>query len=128
MSETFFLNLYEEIGGEPTLRKLVDNFYDLVKDEPLLSPLFPDDFTSIKQKQFMFLSQFFGGPALYSQAFGHPMMRARHLPFAITPSRAAAWLSCMDQALTKTGIEGDLKKAMMERFTLTAYHMVNTPE
>lgn len=118
-------NHYELIGGADTLAKLVDAFYDLVKQHPDLAPIFPEDLTETKEKQFMFLTQFLGGPPLYSEQHGHPMLRARHMKFPITPQRAEAWLSCMSQAMDKIALEGELRKAIFERLTLTAHHMVN---
>ncbi|MDF2669277.1 MAG: globin family protein, partial [Paenibacillus sp.] len=80
--------IYDAIGGESAVRLLVENFYPLVQKNPLIGPLFPEDITPVMEKQYMFLTQFFGGPSLYSDQYGHPMMRARHLPFEITPERA----------------------------------------
>ncbi|MCK9911515.1 globin, partial [Microbacteriaceae bacterium K1510] len=92
---------------------------------PELVPIFPDDLTETREKQFLFLTQFLGGPPLYSEQHGHPMLRARHMKFPITPQRADAWLSCMSQAMDKVGLEGELRKAIYDRLTLTAHHMVN---
>ncbi|CAJ1004494.1 MULTISPECIES: globin [Brevibacillus] len=116
---------YELIGGAETLSRLVDTFYDLVKEHPDLAPLFPEDFTEIKEKQYMFLTQFLGGPTLYSDRYGHPMMRARHMRFPITPKRAEAWLACMSEAMDRIGLEGEVRHHIFERLRLTAYHMVN---
>lgn len=119
---------YELIGGEETLQKLVDAFYPKVYSDPRLAPLFQGDMELIKEKQRLFLIQFLGGPPLYSDRYGHPMMRARHLPFEITPSRAEAWLDCMRQAMDEIGLTGLIRDYFYERLKLTAYHMVNTDE
>jgi len=119
---------YEWLGGDETLRRLVDAFYPKVYADPRLSPLFQGDMKVIKEKQRMFLTQFLGGPTLYSDAYGHPMMRARHLPFEITPSRAEAWLECMRQAMDDIGLAGEIRDYFYERLRMTAYHMVNTDE
>jgi hemoglobin len=116
---------YELIGGAETLARLVDTFYDLVKEHPDLAPLFPEDFTEVKERQFLFLTQFLGGPTLYSDRYGHPMLRARHMRFPVTPKRAEAWLACMSEAMDRTGLEGDVRRHIFERLRLTAYHMVN---
>ncbi|MDQ0339741.1 hemoglobin [Caldalkalibacillus uzonensis] len=121
-------SLYHRLGGEKTLQQLVEVFYDKVARHPDLAPIFPDDFTLTKEKQFKFLSQFFGGPDLYNQAYGHPMLRARHLRFPITPTRARAWLACMQETLDELGLEDHIKQEMMMRLTYTAQHMINTPE
>lgn len=119
--------LYEQIGAE-RLHELVTAFYQKVAVHPDLAPIFPPDLTETTRKQYMFLSQFFGGPPLYTQEFGHPMMRARHLPFPITPTRARAWLSCMSATMDEVGITGELREAMLTRLAMTAQHMINTGE
>jgi len=120
--------LYEAIGGGATIRKLVEAFYPKVQADPLIGPLFPQDIRPVMEKQYMFLTQFFGGPPLYSEKYGHPMMRARHLPFPITPKRAEAWLNCMRRALAEIGLPSDLQLAVLERLKGPAYHFVNTED
>lgn len=120
-------SLYEIIGGEQTVRRMVEAFYPKVQQEPLLGPLFPEDITPVLEKQFLFLTQFFGGPMLYTEQNGHPMMRARHLPFPVTIERARAWLGCMEQALEEIGMEPDLRELVMSRLSGPAHHFVNTP-
>ncbi|WML49556.1 globin [Neobacillus sp. PS3-34] len=117
-----------EAIGEATLHKLIDTFYGLVAQHPDLSPIFGDDFSEIARKQKQFLTQYLGGPALYTEEHGHPMMRARHLPFPITPVRAQAWLSCMNQAMDTVGLQGPLRDEFYARLLLTAQHMINTPD
>lgn len=120
------VSIYEQLGAE-NLALLVDYFYDLVFSNKSLSPLFsktPKD--EIKHKQLLFLTQFLGGPTLYAEAFGHPKMRARHLPHAITENGAIAWLQCMGEAIKKLEIDDTLKKDLFSCFPQTAFHMVNT--
>lgn len=121
------LSIYENLGGAGALRKLVEAFYPKVQKDPLLGPLFPEDITPVMEKQYMFLTQFFGGPTLYSDAYGHPMMRARHLPFPVTPERAEAWLACMREALEEIGISEPLRGIVLQRLSGPAFHFVNTP-
>ncbi|MNE71226.1 Group 2 truncated hemoglobin YjbI [compost metagenome] len=122
------VSFYEAIGGGETLRLIVEAFYPKVQAHPLLGPLFPEDIHPVMDKQYLFLTQFFGGPSLYSDQYGHPMMRGRHLPFPITPERAAAWLDCMNRALQEVGIEDELRQAVIQRLSGPAYHFVNTAE
>ncbi|SDH71942.1 hemoglobin [Alteribacillus persepolensis] len=119
---------FEALGGHDVLNRLVDTFYSYVKEHPDLYPIFPDDLTETARKQKQFLTQFLGGPALYTEEHGHPRLRARHLPFPITPTRAKAWLSCMEQAMDDIGLEGEVRENFFQRLTFTAQHMVNTPE
>jgi hemoglobin len=121
-----YANLYEAIGGADAIREVVTRFYPKVQAHPLLAPLFPKDIDPVIEKQYLFLSQFLGGPSLYSEQYGHPMMRARHLPFPITPERAGAWLECMSAALAETAIPEPLQKIVLERLSGTAHHFVNT--
>lgn len=119
-------SLYEEMGGAETIRRLVESFYPKVQADPLISPLFPEDITPVMEKQFMFLSQFFGGPPLYTEQYGHPMMRKRHLPFEITEEKATAWLGCMYRALQDIGIDEQLQTTIMQRLSAPAYFFVNS--
>ncbi|MCM3291880.1 globin [Paenibacillus sp. MER 180] len=124
--ERYSQTIYEAIGGEATVRKMVEAFYPRVQAHPLLAPLFPEDIMPVMERQFMFLTQFFGGPSLYSDQFGHPMMRARHLPFPITRDRADAWLGCMREALHEIGMEPGLATMVIDRLSGPAYHFINT--
>ncbi|MFD2369458.1 globin [Brevibacillus sp. GCM10020057] len=116
---------YEQIGGAETLARLVDIFYNHVKRHPDLAPLFPEDLTPVKERQYQFLTQFLGGPTLYSDIHGHPMLRARHMRFPIGTAQATAWLACMDKAMTQAGITGDIREQIFDRLRLTAHHMIN---
>lgn len=119
---------YELLGGEETIQKLVNAFYPKVYANPVLSPLFEGDMQEIMRKQKMFLTQFLGGPTLYSNEFGPPAMRARHLPFEITPTRAKAWLACMRESMDEIGLEGPIRKAFYDRLEQVAGIMINTPD
>ncbi|WP_456275853.1 globin domain-containing protein [Bacillus sp. AK128] len=119
---------FQAIGGEEVISRLVDAFYRRVGSHPDLEPIFPNDLTETARKQKQFLTQYLGGPSLYTEEHGHPMLRARHLPFEITPTRAKAWLACMDEAMDEIGFVGELRDGFYQRLVLTAQHMINTPE
>jgi hemoglobin len=121
------ISLYDKIGGASKVRQLVEAFYPRVQAHPLLKPLFPEDIGPVMEKQYLFLTQFLGGPPLYIEKYGHPMLRARHLPFPITPARANAWLQCMELALNEVGITGEVREAIWGRLVIAAHHMVNQP-
>ncbi|MNI64516.1 hemoglobin [Fontibacillus panacisegetis] len=121
------LSIYDNLGGADAIRRLVEAFYPKVQNNPVIGHLFPEDIEPVLEKQYMFLTQFFGGPSLYSDAHGHPMMRARHLPFPITPERAEAWLGCMSAALEEIGISEELRDFVLQRLSGPAFHFVNTP-
>lgn len=120
------MTIYEAMGGVEGIRRIVEAFYPKVQAHPQIGPLFPDNIRPVMERQTLFLSQFFGGPPLYSEQYGHPMMRARHLPFPITEERAEAWLGCMALALEETGMEPQLRRAVLERLKGPAYHFVNS--
>jgi hemoglobin len=111
--------------GEENIRLLVDRFYDLIFAHEQIAHLFKTDKAVIKEKQRLFLTQFLGGPPLYSQQHGHPQLRARHLPHPISEEDAAAWLSCMSAAITSLAIDEPLKDELFKRFVPTAMFMVN---
>lgn len=119
---------YEAIGGEPMVDVWVEEFYDRVALHPDLKPIFPDDLTETVRKQKQFLTQFLGGPRLYSEEHGHPMLRARHLPFPITPKRAEAWLNCMKEAMDEVNFPEPWREQIFDRLTKVAHHMINTDE
>lgn len=117
-----------DIIGEEKLSLLVEAFYSKVSKHPELIPIFPDDLTDTIRKQKQFLTQYLGGPPLYTAEHGHPMLRARHIPFPITPKRADAWLACMRAAMDETHVEGEIRDFIYHRLQLTAQHMVNRQE
>jgi hemoglobin len=117
--------LYTQITPEK-LAELMDQFYDRVFSSPIISPLFKTDKEEIKQKQLMFLSQFLGGPALYTAAYGHPKMRMRHLPHVIDNEAKEEWLRCMKEAINAIDISEELKVALYNCFPPIAQHMVNS--
>lgn len=120
--------VFEAIGGFDSIDRLVTAFYKRVGVHPKLTPIFPEDLTETARKQRLFLTQFFGGPPIYTEDRGQPMMRRRHLPFPITPERRNAWLECMEGALQEAEIEEPYRTAMFDKLTMTANHMMNTPE
>lgn len=118
---------YEEIGAEK-LSDLIDSFYSKVAKNPKLKPIFPDDLTETARKQKQFQTQYLGGPNIYTEEHGHPMMRARHMHFEITPERAQAWLECMHEAMDEVGLEGKFREIYYKRLVLTAHHMINAED
>lgn len=116
--------LYSKLGPD-MIRMLVDRFYESVFASPIIGHLFQTDKRVVKSKQYMFLTQFLGGPTLYSQQYGHPKMRMRHLPHAITNEAKEEWLRCMKDAIETLPIEAELKTALFNVFPQIAQHMVN---
>jgi len=118
--------IYEAIGGQDSVDKIIELLYSHIGKHEKLIPIFPDDLDESARKQRLFLTQFFGGPSLYLQDRGHPMLKRRHMEFEITPERKDAWLECMNKALAEANIEEPYRSAIFERLTITAQHMINT--
>ena len=122
--------LFDLLGGEPGLRGLVDAFYDEMDRDPAyagIRALHPPRLEGSRDKFFWFLCGWSGGPDHFVQRFGHPRLRARHLPYAIGVSERDQWLSCMQSALAQRGIETDLQARLMTAFFQTADWMRNQP-
>ena len=118
-------NLYEKIGAE-NIALLVNGFYEHVFASSIIAPLFKTDKEEIKRKQKLFLTQFLGGPAVYSEEFGHPRMRMRHLPHEITEEAKNEWLRCMKLAIEELEIQSNVKDELFNVFPKLASHMVNS--
>ncbi len=117
---------YEAIGGEESVRRLVDAFYDRIRDEsPLLRDMHPPDDAESRQKLFEFLSGWMGGPQLYIEKRGHPRLRMRHMPFPVDQEAVDAWLACMQGAMDDCEVSGPLREFLTQRFTHTANFMRN---
>jgi hemoglobin len=122
---------YEQLGGDAAVRGLVDRFYDLMDTVPEyygIRKLHPQDLAGSRDKLYRFLSGWLGGPGLYVEKFGHPMLRARHLPFSIGAEERDAWLACMLQAMEDTGVEETLRLGLLKAFYGTADWMRNRSE
>ncbi|MGV2874637.1 globin [Macrococcus capreoli] len=116
--------IYERIDQEK-LYAMIDIFYRYVAQDNRINHLFPGDFDETARKQKQFLTQFFGGPTLYSDEHGHPMMRARHMQFPIGEHEKHAWLENMTRAAHEVDIDDDVRDYILQRLTLTAEHMKN---
>jgi hemoglobin len=121
----FVLSLYEQIGATK-LRKIVQSFYPLVKADPLLTDLFPENLSETMNKQEAFLTGFLGGPPLYHQTYGHPMLRGRHMKFQITVERAQAWFECFSEAVKSVDLEPKVRAELLEAVGRVAAAMVNS--
>ena len=120
--------VYDMIGGAQRLRELVERFYDLIELEAEfvgIRALHPSPMDGAREKLFLFLSGWMGGPDLYVERYGHPRLRARHLPFAIGTSERDQWLRAMAWAMEDIGIDAALRLRLMESFYQTADWMRN---
>ncbi len=121
---------YQRIGGEPAVRLLVERFYaqmDALPEAALIRRMHPADLSQAKERLFMFLSGWLGGPQLYIEKYGHPKLRARHIPFPIGEAERDAWMACMRKALEELGIAEELRIELEAAFARTADFMRNQP-
>ena len=121
--------LYELIGGEEGTKRLANAFYDEMETNIHLQELLaihklPLD--NIRQKFFEFLSGWLGGPGLFEQKYGHPKLRARHLPFKVTKKQSNLWMLCMNNAMKKVINEKKITKQLHQAFSRLAEHMINS--
>jgi len=119
---------YELIGGDAKVRELVTRFYDLMDTDPAYSGirgLHKPDLGPARDKLYLFLSGWLGGPQLYTERFGHPMLRARHLPFRIGTTERDLWLACMDRAMRETGVDENVRRGLSDALFKTADWMRN---
>jgi hemoglobin len=127
----FELSLYEMIGGETGLRALVNRFYDLMDsstEAEKIRSFHAKSLSQSREKLFMFLSGWSGGPQLYIERFGHPRLRMRHMPFAIGTVERDEWLWCMNKALEESGLDLRVVEHLKIRFAEAADFMRNQTE
>jgi hemoglobin len=122
-TETF----YEAIGGEPTFRRLVAEFYAGVATDPVLRPLYPEeDLGPAEDRLRMFLIQYWGGPNTYSEQRGHPRLRQRHAPFRIGHTEREVWLHHMRRAVDSLELDPAHEATLWEYLSRAALFMVNS--
>ncbi|MGJ0486451.1 MAG: group II truncated hemoglobin [Methylomicrobium sp.] len=122
------LTPYDVIGGEQAILSLVDRFYfymDILPEAQGIRVMHQPNLASAKDKLFKFLSGWLGGPNLFAEEFGHPMLRARHLRFAIGEPERDQWLLCMNKALDEMTLDPRLKTNIEEALQHLATHMIN---
>ncbi|MCB0329029.1 MAG: group II truncated hemoglobin [Bdellovibrionales bacterium] len=122
------IDLYNRMGGEEGVRRLIDVFYDHMDALPearLVRALHPPDLAESRAKLFMFLSGWSGGPNLYIEKYGHPRLRMRHMPFSIGEVERDQWMLCMRKALDECIRDEEVKAFLDERFSHIADFMRN---
>lgn len=119
---------FAPLGGKPGVRALVDRFYDLMDSLPearVIRDLHPADLSGSREKFFLFLCGWLGGPQLYVEHYGHPRLRGRHMPFPIGDAERDQWLLCMNQTLEEQVGDERLRAQLISAFDRTANHMRN---
>ena len=117
---------YDEVGGGETFRAIVSKFYEQVREDEILRPIYPeDDLDGAEERLRMFLMQYWGGPGTYSEQRGHPRLRMRHAPFPVTLDMRDRWLRHMRAALDKLQPEPELEGWLWRYFEMAADSMRN---
>jgi hemoglobin len=119
---------FEALGGEPMVEALVERFYDLMELDPAYTALravHGPDLTQARQKLTWFLCGWLGGPQHYTERFGHPRLRMRHMPYTIGILERDQWLACMDQAMGEVGMAESVRLRLRDSFFQTADWMRN---
>lgn len=122
------LTPYDIMGGEQAIHRLVDKFYfymDILPQAQGVRAMHQPNLASANDKLFKFLSGWLGGPNLFIEEFGHPMLRARHFPFKIGESERDQWMLCMDKALAEMTMDSRLKTNIQTALQQLATHMIN---
>ena len=125
-------SLFDLLGGEPEatnqIRAIVEAFYDVMDQDEKAKPIrqmHPEDLTSSREKLFMFLSGWTGGPQLYTERYGHPFLRRRHLPFKIGEEERDQWIYCMTKGMLNLKMEEEKIKALLNALYPIADFMRN---
>jgi hemoglobin len=119
---------FELLGGVERIRELVEKFYDVMETDPKaagIRALHPAELTEAREKLFMFLTGWTGGPQLYIERYGHPFLRKRHMPFVIGESERDQWMYCMIRAMHEIGIEEPVLTKLAEQLWGVADFMRN---
>ena len=120
--------LYSAIGGEPAFRRLVRRFYQEVAADPELRAVYPSrDLGPAEEHLRLFLMQYWGGPATYSERRGHPRLRMRHARFRIGEAERDAWLRHMRTALDELALPPEQHGQLWEYLVMAAHSLVNQP-
>lgn len=122
-------SFFEQIGGHDTFDRLVRRFYDGIKEDPVLRPMYPeDDMEGAIWRLRSFLEQYWGGPQAYSEQRGHPRLRMRHQPFKVNPDARDRWLGHMRVAVDELGLAELDRQMLWDYLERAAFSMVNTFE
>jgi len=118
--------VYQFVGGDEMFRALVNAFYTGVEQDPILSPMYPDaDFEGARERLFLFLTQYWGGPDRYNAQRGHPRLRMRHFPFPIGQEARDAWMRHMQAAVDEVDIQEPARRMMLDYFESVSTFLIN---
>lgn len=131
MSDGEAVTVYEAVGGQAFFDALAARFYERVRVDPVLHPLYPEDdaaFDASERWLALFLGQYWGGPTTYSELRGHPRLRMRHNGFLVGPRERDAWLAGMAAAVDAADVDDEIRRRLLDYFAMAADHLVNSPQ
>ena len=120
-------SFYDAVGGHETFHAIVSRFYQLVREDEILRPIYPEDDLGPAEERFrLFLMQYWGGPTTYSERRGHPRLRMRHAPYPVTPKAKEHWLRHFRAALDEVALPAEQDAQFWDYVTHAAQFMVNS--
>lgn len=123
--ETF----YERVGGHPTFRRLMADFFSRVREQPELAAMYPaDDWEGAENRLLMFFEQYWGGPMAYSGTRGAPMLKMRHMPFKVTERMAGVWADCMNLSIASLDLDEEDDFLMRDYVERACRYLINADE
>lgn len=121
------VTFFDQIGGEETIRKITEKFYEQVASDPVMTAMYPEENLGPAEERLRwFLQQYWGGPTTYSDTRGHPRLRMRHHPYEITPEARDTWLKYMRVALTEANLAPLHEATFWDYLERAAHSLVNT--
>jgi len=120
-------DVHDLVGGLPTFERIVEGFYRRVEVDALLRPEYPEDLGPGKRRLALFLAQYWGGGPVYDVERGHPRLRMRHAPFALTPERALRWAELMTQAIVEEGLPAPAEELLLAYVARATPTLINRP-
>jgi hemoglobin len=124
------VTVFDAAGGQPFFDDLCRRFYDRVRADPVLRPLYPADddaFEASERWLALFLGQYWGGPATYAEERGHPRLRMRHGHFVVGRRERDAWYDAMAASVAESGADPAVQARLLDYFAMAADHLVNSP-
>lgn len=122
------VSLYHRVGGRPTFARIVRHFFEAVRTDCVLEPMYAADPAGAELRLLLFLEQFWGGPATYSRTRGAPMLRMRHMAYKVSPRAREHWLAHMHAAISAVSLEPEDEFLMRDHVERAATHLLNADD
>lgn len=121
--------LYDLVGGHTTFAALISAFFDEVRADPVVAPIYPaDDWEGAEKRLLLFYEQLWGGPPSYSESRGAPLLKMRHMAYSISPCVSEAWISCMSRAVDRINLPESAAEELRDYAVRAARYLINADE